>query len=141
MLRKNPRDAHYPEESTMYEDERPRTGTPATADPAGAQFDRVSRSGAATQPTPETAPADSAAVAVRAESVVDTHSTFDGRFETEQDLRIEGTISGGGDGVSRYARRSRRTRSIGPKIPASVFWRSYRCRMVCFDGASRGPSC
>lgn len=30
----------------------------------------------------------------RAESVIDAHSTFDGRYETEQDLRVEGTISG-----------------------------------------------
>lgn len=32
--------------------------------------------------------------AARAESVVDSNSTVDGKFETEQDLRIEGTISG-----------------------------------------------
>jgi cytoskeletal protein CcmA (bactofilin family) len=31
---------------------------------------------------------------VRAESVIDVHSTFDGRYETEQDLRVEGKISG-----------------------------------------------
>ncbi len=30
----------------------------------------------------------------RGESVIDAHSTFDGRYETEQDLRVEGTISG-----------------------------------------------
>ncbi|MGI8927104.1 MAG: bactofilin family protein [Tepidiformaceae bacterium] len=32
--------------------------------------------------------------ATRAESVIDVNSTFDGRFETDQDLRVEGTISG-----------------------------------------------
>ncbi len=32
--------------------------------------------------------------AVRSESVIDRHSSFDGHFETEQDLRVEGTISG-----------------------------------------------
>jgi cytoskeletal protein CcmA (bactofilin family) len=31
---------------------------------------------------------------VRSESIIDRHSSFDGRFETEQDLRIEGAISG-----------------------------------------------
>ncbi len=31
---------------------------------------------------------------VRSESVIDRHSTFDGRFETEHDMRVEGTISG-----------------------------------------------
>lgn len=30
----------------------------------------------------------------RSESVIDRHSSFDGRFETEQDLKVEGTISG-----------------------------------------------
>jgi hypothetical protein len=32
--------------------------------------------------------------ASRGQSVVDAHSTFDGRYETDQDLRVEGTISG-----------------------------------------------
>jgi cytoskeletal protein CcmA (bactofilin family) len=32
--------------------------------------------------------------AVRSESVVDSHSTFDGHYETEQDLRIHGSVSG-----------------------------------------------
>jgi cytoskeletal protein CcmA (bactofilin family) len=31
---------------------------------------------------------------LRSESTIDRHSSFDGRFETEQDLRIEGAISG-----------------------------------------------
>lgn len=30
----------------------------------------------------------------KSESLVDRHSSFDGRYETDQDLRIEGTISG-----------------------------------------------
>lgn len=38
--------------------------------------------------TPET-PA-----APRGESVIDRHSSFDGQFETEHDMRVEGTISG-----------------------------------------------
>lgn len=31
---------------------------------------------------------------VRSESVIDRHSSFDGHFETDHDLRVEGTISG-----------------------------------------------
>ncbi len=30
----------------------------------------------------------------RTESVIDRHSSFDGQFETEHDMRVEGTISG-----------------------------------------------
>lgn len=30
----------------------------------------------------------------RGQSIIDAHSTFDGRYETDQDLRVEGTISG-----------------------------------------------
>jgi len=40
------------------------------------------------------APVARSASAARAESVIDGHSTFDGRYETEQDLRVQGTISG-----------------------------------------------
>jgi len=94
MLRKKPRDAHYPEETTMYEDERPRTGTVPPVDAPAPQFDRVSRSGSAPSTATEAATGITTAPASRAESVVDTHSTFDGRFETDQDLRIEGSISG-----------------------------------------------
>ena len=33
-------------------------------------------------------------VGARGQSIIDAHSTFDGRYETDQDLRVEGTISG-----------------------------------------------
>ena len=78
----------------MYEDERPRTGAVPPLDTSAPQFDRVSRSGSATPATVESAPAVAALPAARAESVIDTHSNFEGRFETEQDLRVEGSISG-----------------------------------------------
>lgn len=77
----------------MYEDERPRPGTIPPLDNSIPQFDRVSRSGGPEQ----ILPADAAPLTVtstRAESVVDGNSNFDGKFETDQDLRIEGTISG-----------------------------------------------
>ena len=94
MLRKNPRDAHYPEENTMYEDERPRAGAIPSLEAPPASFDRVSRTGAAPTAATEPTVATPAVLATRAESVVDANSNFDGRFETEQDLRIEGSISG-----------------------------------------------
>jgi cytoskeletal protein CcmA (bactofilin family) len=94
MLRKNPRDAQYPEENKMYEDERPRTGSAPSLEAAPATFDRVSRSGAPITAPAEPVVASQTPPAARAESVVDAHSSFDGRFETEQDLRIEGSISG-----------------------------------------------
>jgi cytoskeletal protein CcmA (bactofilin family) len=47
---------------------------------------------AATRPRPD-AP-ELRAVGPRGQSIIDAHSTFDGRYETDQDLRVEGTISG-----------------------------------------------
>ena len=88
QLKKSTRDGAYPEgtdqpaegdmdsaQDQYYTDLQPQAGRPARAmNPEDIQ----SR-------TPSTA---------RAESVIDAHSTFDGRYETEQDLRVEGTISG-----------------------------------------------
>ena len=77
----------------MYEDERPRPGTIPPLDNSVPQFDRVSRSGGPEQIlTADAAPLT--VTSTRAESVVDGNSNFDGKFETDQDLRIEGTISG-----------------------------------------------
>lgn len=77
----------------MYEDERPRPGTIPPLDNSIPQFDRVSRSGGPEQILPAD-PAPLTVTSTRAESVVDGNSNFDGKFETDQDLRIEGTISG-----------------------------------------------
>lgn len=60
-----------------------------------------SRPGATSRPTPsleemepqEEAPA-AAPIIDRVESVVDSSSTFDGHYTAEQDLRIQGTVSG-----------------------------------------------
>lgn len=50
---------------------------------------RHARGGEApTTETPETT------APVRTQSVIDRHSSFDGQFETEHDLKIEGTVSG-----------------------------------------------
>jgi|GEM_PF-1835244 len=45
-----------------------------------------------TEPAPHDTP--EAPAAARTQSVIDRHSSFDGQFETEHDLRVEGTISG-----------------------------------------------
>lgn len=46
-------------------------------------------------PEPEQTMRTSRAVATaHGESVIDVHSTFDGKYETDQDLRVEGTVSG-----------------------------------------------
>lgn len=78
----------------MYEDERPRTGATPSLEAPPASYDRVNRTGAAPTAAVEPAVVSPTIPATRAESVVDAHSNFDGRFETEQDLRIEGSISG-----------------------------------------------
>jgi cytoskeletal protein CcmA (bactofilin family) len=54
--------------------------------------------------------------AARGESVVDAHSTFDGRYETEHDLRIEGTVSG--ELVCRGLLTVERDASVKAKIEA-----------------------
>src|SRR5512132_710284 len=46
--------------------------------------------GQVTETPEQTAPAQP----TRTESVIDRHSAFDGRFETEHDLRIDGKVSG-----------------------------------------------
>ncbi len=86
MLKKNPRDARYPEDNDMYENDRSSGATPGY-DSNPQQYDR----NRGQEPQQPAAPAQPAA---RMESVVDVHSSFDGRFETDQDLRIEGAISG-----------------------------------------------
>ena len=61
-----------------------------------------SRPGTTSRPTPsleeldaqEEAPVASAPVIDRVESVVDSSSTFDGHYTAEQDLRIQGSVSG-----------------------------------------------
>lgn len=89
QLKKNPREGRYAEPRSHYEEE------PMTEDTA--EMDFVPEP-AATRPQrrPELEAEAPARVATpaRASSVVDAHSSFDGRYETEQDLRVEGTISG-----------------------------------------------
>jgi cytoskeletal protein CcmA (bactofilin family) len=91
QIKKAPRDGHYPE-TAQYE---PNGYNSEAAD----QFGDVPESFAvrsargATQQSTSTESGERTA-AVRSESVIDQYSSFDGRFETEHDLRVEGTVSG-----------------------------------------------
>lgn len=90
QLKKSPRDERYPE-STRYENES--YGVEPTDSYAEFQPEprpRVSRP--ATNGRSEGD--DRATGQARSESLVDRHSSFDGRYETDHDLRVEGTISG-----------------------------------------------
>jgi cytoskeletal protein CcmA (bactofilin family) len=92
QIKKNPREAGYPETVTRYERERP-TDADLYGEPAS---EGAYARGIAPRPasTPPRADEPRAEAPVRSESTIDRHSSFDGRFETEQDLRIEGAVSG-----------------------------------------------
>jgi cytoskeletal protein CcmA (bactofilin family) len=92
QLKKSPRDDRYPDAPGRYESEsygveptesytefqpegtRPRAPRPASNGRAEGD--------------------DRTAGQTRSESLVDRHSSFDGRYETDHDLRVEGSISG-----------------------------------------------
>lgn len=76
MLKRNPRDPGYGEDEM------------AEADYTAPDIYQRQPNDDATQPRTEGRPS------ARAESVIDSQSTFEGRFVAEGDLRIEGTISG-----------------------------------------------
>lgn len=91
QLKKSGRDNQYPgrmgepglaSRLPAYDDE-PSTDDFAVAEPSPAPEP------ARPAPPPARAPAP-----VRTESLVDAHSSFDGRYQTDHDLRVEGTISG-----------------------------------------------
>jgi cytoskeletal protein CcmA (bactofilin family) len=81
MLKKNTRETAYPDAETESAEQNYSSTDSYYSDPATATRSRV-------------ADAEGRSPAVRGQSVVDAHSTFDGRYETEQDLRVEGSISG-----------------------------------------------
>ena len=91
QIKKSPRDGHYPE-AAQYE---PNGYNSEASD----QFGDVPESFAVRAARGAGQPQNSEsgerqAPTTRSESVIDQHSSFDGRFETEHDLRVEGTISG-----------------------------------------------
>ncbi|MEO6397109.1 MAG: polymer-forming cytoskeletal protein [Tepidiformaceae bacterium] len=92
QLKKNPRESQYPDPRAEYQEEPgmdEQTDSNPAPDPQSVTRAprRPEFEGAAAAPRP-------AAADQRAASVVDAHSSFDGRYETDQDLRIEGRISG-----------------------------------------------
>lgn len=90
QLKKNGHEARYPELSDDDTDlSGPENGDIFADIAAGRQ--RYQRERPA-PPALETPP--QATTKPKAESVIDAHSSFDGRFETAQDLRVEGSVSG-----------------------------------------------
>lgn len=87
MLKKNSPNERYADLTNSYpeQNEQPeyQAGVPRTA--ARRELEGETEVTQAPRPAPEQA---------RAESVVDADSTFDGKYETGQDLRILGTVSG-----------------------------------------------
>jgi len=81
MLKKNTRDTAYPDSETDTPDQNYSSTDAYYSDPATTAT-RTRATDAEGRPV------------ARGQSVVDAHSTFDGRYETEQDLRVEGNISG-----------------------------------------------
>ncbi|GIW12717.1 MAG: hypothetical protein KatS3mg062_0156 [Tepidiforma sp.] len=93
QIKKNSREGAYPEPMPRYERDRPVVESEAFGESAA---ESVYSRGVAGRPPAAPVRTDEprAETPVRSESTIDRHSSFDGRFETEQDLRIEGTISG-----------------------------------------------
>jgi len=85
QLKKNPRDAQY-------DDLRDETGDERSLDidDRDTGDDRITRN----RTSDFTENRSNTRAPGGGESVIDAHSTFDGRFETEQDMRVLGTISG-----------------------------------------------
>ncbi|MCZ7576065.1 MAG: polymer-forming cytoskeletal protein [Dehalococcoidia bacterium] len=92
QLKKSPRGVRYPDSATRYENES--FGVEQAEDYGEFQPEPIARR----QPRPGAAPQaggdDPSAADARSESLVDRHSSFDGRYETDHDLRVEGSISG-----------------------------------------------
>ena len=88
QIKKSARDTEFAPvprfESNGYEPQE--TSEPRAADTFSAR--RPANPGAAQQGD------DQQTAQARTQSVIDRNSSFDGRFETEHDLRIEGTVSG-----------------------------------------------
>lgn len=83
MLKKNTREVAYPDSDAESGEHNYASTDAYYTDPANATRSRMADGTEGRVPG-----------AGRGQSVVDAHSTFDGRYETEQDLRVEGNISG-----------------------------------------------
>ncbi len=82
QLKKNPHDPQFSDPNLHYDDEF-----------EAAEDESLARR---PEPTPRPRPRAEAEaeLAPRAESLVDAHSTFDGKYETDHDLRVQGAVSG-----------------------------------------------
>ncbi len=94
QIKKNPREGAYAETVSRYERERLTAEADAYAETAGEAAYARQVPGRAPLPGAPRVEEPRAEAPARSESIIDRHSSFDGRFETEQDLRIEGAISG-----------------------------------------------
>jgi cytoskeletal protein CcmA (bactofilin family) len=106
QIKKNPRESQSGEGRDLYEDdaESGLNAIPAFTDepqrPAWRRESAFATTAVETRPpavaeTPAAPlPAAPTQASQKGESVVDAHSTFDGRYETDQDLRVLGTVSG-----------------------------------------------
>lgn len=92
QIKKSPRDAHYPE-AAQYENGYNSDSSDQFGDAPESFAARASRNAAPAAPQSQNESGERTA-AQRSESVIDQYSSFDGRFETEHDLRVDGTISG-----------------------------------------------
>ncbi len=93
QMKKSPREGQYADSASRYDNER------FSADNSDGYGDYQpeplpARGGGRAVQNPGAGADDRATAGVRAESLIDKHSTFDGRYETDQDLRVEGSISG-----------------------------------------------
>ncbi|MBA4182175.1 MAG: hypothetical protein C0506_16435 [Anaerolinea sp.] len=90
QLKKNPREGHYANPRARYEEEQMNEehASPefAPEPPTVSRPQRRPELEGETQPRP--------AGTAHVSSMVDAHSSFDGRYETDQDLRVEGNIAG-----------------------------------------------
>jgi cytoskeletal protein CcmA (bactofilin family) len=93
QIKKNPREGTYQDPANRFD--RERMAAESDHYPEGASEGAYGRP-VPGRPAPAAPRIDDprAEAVVRSESIIDRHSSFDGRFETEQDLRIEGAISG-----------------------------------------------
>ena len=92
QLKKSPRDVRYPDSVTRYENES--FGVEQADDYGEFQPEPIAPRQARPGGAPQAGGDDPSAADARSESLVDRHSSFDGRYETDHDLRVEGSISG-----------------------------------------------
>lgn len=91
QIKKSPRDAHYPEAAQYEQAGYNSESTDHFGDAPESFSVRANRPSNQPQGQGETG---QRTAGERSESVIDQYSSFDGRFETEHDLRVDGTISG-----------------------------------------------